>query len=65
MGKELFLQFIVRVFRERLSVCMCPSFPFDFEGYLWELIVSVPDQCLSFFSGRCGNLSEARAIFLL
>ena len=24
-------------------------FPFGFEGWMWDLIVSVPDQCLSFY----------------
>ena len=24
-------------------------FPFGFEGRIWDLIVSVPDHCLSFF----------------
>ena len=24
-------------------------FPFDFEGRMWDLIVSVPDHCLSFY----------------
>ena len=26
-------------------------FPFDFEGLIWDLIVSVPDHCLSFYFG--------------
>ena len=25
------------------------SFPFGFEGRMWDLIVSVPDHCLSFY----------------
>ena len=25
------------------------SFPFGFEGRIWDLIVSVPDHCLSFY----------------
>ena len=25
-------------------------FPFGFEGRMWDLIVSVPDHCLSFYS---------------
>ena len=25
-------------------------FPFGFEGRIWDLIVSVPDHCLSFYS---------------
>ena len=28
--------------RERLSICMCASFSFDFEGGIWDLIVLVP-----------------------
>ena len=26
--EEMFIRFIVRVFRERLSICVCASFPF-------------------------------------
>ena len=26
-------------------------FPFGFEGRIWDLIVSVPDHCLSFYFG--------------
>ena len=25
------------------------NFPFGFEGRIWDLIVSVPDHCLSFY----------------
>ena len=28
---------------------MCPSFPFDFEGGMWDLFVLVPDPCLSIY----------------
>ena len=31
-----------------ISLCVCVSFPFDFMGWLWDLIVLVPDHCLSF-----------------
>ena len=27
-------------------------FPFGFEGRMWDLIVSVPDHCLSFYFGK-------------
>ena len=27
-------------------------FPFGFEGRMWDLIVSVPDHCLSFYFSR-------------
>ena len=36
-GKELFTRFTVRVFRERLSVCVCASLPFGFEVGVWDL----------------------------
>ena len=39
----------VRVFLDRLSICVCTSFHFDFEGGMWDLIVLVPDHCLSFY----------------
>ena len=28
---------------------MFSYFPFGFEGRIWDLIVSVPDHCLSFY----------------
>ena len=41
----------MRVFRERLSICMCASFPFGFEDGVWDLIVLrvTLDHCLSFY----------------
>ena len=36
------------IFHERLSVCVCASFSFGFEGKMWDLIVLVPDHCLCF-----------------
>ena len=32
-----------------LSVYVFSYFPFGFEGRMWDLIVSVPDHCLSFY----------------
>ena len=37
------------VFRERLSIYMCSSFRFGFEGDMSDLIVLIHDRCLSFF----------------
>ena len=46
-GKSCSLtRFTVRVLRERLSVGVCASFPFDFE--MWDSIVLIPDHCLLF-----------------
>ena len=36
-------------FRKLLSVYVLSYFPFGFEGRIWDLIVSVPDHCLSFY----------------
>ena len=48
-GKELFIRFTARAFRRLLSIYVFSSyFPFGFEGRIWDLIVSVPDHCLSF-----------------
>ena len=32
-----------------LSMYVFSCFPFGFEGRIWDLIVSVPDHCLSFY----------------
>ena len=48
-GKELLIRYTVRVFRERLSICVCSFFPFSFEGWMWDLIVFIPDHCLSVY----------------
>ena len=48
LGKELFIRFTMCVFREPLSVNVCSSFPFGFEGGIWDLIVLISDHCLSF-----------------
>ena len=44
-GQQLFIWFIVPVFRERLSICVCASFPYSFEGRVLDLIVLVLDHC--------------------
>ena len=48
-GKELFIRFTARAFRKLLSFYVFSCFPFGFEGRMWDLIVSVPDHCLSFY----------------
>ena len=48
-GKELSIRFTARAFRILLSICVFSYFPFGFEGRIWDLIVSVPDHCLSFY----------------
>ena len=48
-GKELFIRFTANAFRKLLSIYVFSYFPFGFEGRMWDLIVSVPDHCLSFY----------------
>ena len=49
-GKELFIRFAASAFRKLPSIYVLSYFPFGFEGKIWDLIVSVPDHCLSFYS---------------
>ena len=35
--------------KKMLSIYVFSCFPFGFEGRMWDLIVSVPDHCLSFY----------------
>ena len=48
-GKEVLIRFTAHAFRKLLSVYVFSYFPFGFEGRIWDLIVSVPDHCLSFY----------------
>ena len=49
--KELFIWFTASAFRKLLSVYVFSYFPFGFGSRTWNLIVSVPDHCLSFYFG--------------
>ena len=43
------IRFTASAFRELPSIYVFSYFPFGFEGRIWNLIVSVPDHCLSFY----------------
>ena len=45
----LFIRFTASAFRKLLSVYVFSYSPFGFEGRMWDLIVSVPGHCLSFY----------------
>ena len=47
LGKSCSFRFTVRVFQERMSICVCASFRIGFEGGMWGLMVLVPDYRLS------------------
>ena len=42
-------QRLASAFRKLRSIYVFSYFPFGFEGRMWDLIVSVPDHCLSFY----------------
>ena len=46
---KLFIRFTASAFRKLLSIYLSSYFPFGFEGRMCDLIVSVPDHCLSFY----------------
>ena len=48
-GVGLFIRFTARAFRKLLSIYVFSYFPFGFECRIWDLVVSVPDHCLSFY----------------
>ena len=56
---QVHAQFTASAYRKLLSVYVFTYFPFGFEGGMLDLIVSVPEHCLSFYfpyqnySGAC------------
>ena len=56
-GKKIYIPVTAYVLRERLSmcvracvrVCVRASFPFGFEGGMWDLILLVLDHYLSYY----------------
>ena len=45
----MYIRFTASAFRKLPSIYVFSYFPFGFEGRMWDLIVSVPDHCLSFY----------------
>ena len=42
---------------------LCSSFPFSFDGGLWNLIVSIPDHCLSIYFSCLSDLASSPCTF--
>ena len=59
--KEMFILFTASAFRKLSSIYVFSYFPFGFEGRIWDLIVSVPDHCLSFY---CSSGTAASCLSL-
>ena len=62
--KELFIRFTASAFRKLPSIHVFSYFPFGFEGRMWDLIVSVPDHCLSFYFFTLQTKQKRRKIHL-
>ena len=48
-GKKLFIRLTASALRKLPSIYLFSYFPFVFEGRIWDLIVSVPEHCLTFY----------------
>ena len=46
------------------SIYVFSYFPFGFEGRIWDLIVSVPDHCLSFYFSNSEKVKIALSLEL-
>ena len=64
-GKELFIRFIPRAFRKLLLIHVISYFPFGFLCRMWDLIVSVPDHCLSFYFDTSIKSTKNNYYFLI
>ena len=51
-GDPIYKNSFASAFRKLSSIYVFSYFPFGFEGRIWDLIVSVPDHCLSFYFGK-------------
>ena len=46
---KVFIRFTASAFRKQPSIYVFSYFPCGFEGRMWDLTVSVPVHCLSFY----------------
>ena len=46
-----------------MSIYVFSYFPFGFEGRIWDLIVSVPDHCLSFYFENLDAMAKEADLF--
>ena len=59
----MFILVTASAFRKLPSIYVFSYFPFGFEGRIWDLIVSVPDHCLSFYFLPTLRLSHQKTNF--
>ena len=56
LEKSLFIRFTASAFRKLPPIYVFSYFPFGFVGRMWDLIVPVPDHCLSFYFSMKSSL---------
>ena len=49
LGKSCSFGLLCVSFVNVYQICVCPSFPFGIEGGVWDVIVLIPDHCLSIY----------------
>ena len=62
-GKELFIRFSASAFRKLPSIYVFSYFPFGFEGRMWDLIVSVPDNLAYLFTLCTLQVTRTHSMF--
>ena len=62
ISQVLFILFAASAFRKLSSIYVFSYFPFGFEGGIWDLIVLVPDHCLSFYITRTSIVSMGESL---
>ena len=46
------------------QICVCFSFPFGIEGGMWDVIVLIPDHCLSIYFHMCVDFTLCIYVFI-
>ena len=49
LGKVVRSVYCVCLLLAFVNFCICPSVPFGIEGRVWDVIVLIPDHCLSIY----------------
>ena len=51
LGRAVYSVYCACLLWAFVKFCVCPSFPFGIEGGMWDVIVLIPDHCLSIYFG--------------
>ena len=64
LGKSCSFDSLCVTFANIYQFCVCPSFPFGFEGGMLNLIALIPDHCLSMFFNPIA-LRKAKIVYII